>query len=226
MHKLIQGVHYFKTQIFDPQHAQFAALTKGQKPLALFITCSDSRIDPNLITQSKPGELFVLRNAGNIVPPWGAMGGEAATIEFAVSVLNVRDIVVCGHTCCGAMEQLLKPEQVADLPSVVGWLAQARLVRSWLDAYCARTGTPPSEAAAQLNTLLQLDNLRTYPAVAERLVTGKVSLHAWVYRLETGQVVARDPARGKFVPLSDTPGLSLAADVNGSNEDMSTAGGQ
>ena len=119
MQKLVNGIHEFQEKYFTSHKSLFERLAQGQQPLALFITCSDSRIDPNLLTQTQPGELFIMRNAGNIVPPYGAvLGGEAATIEYALSVLKVNDIIVCGHSHCGAMNGLLHPDQVSELPAV------------------------------------------------------------------------------------------------------------
>src|SRR3974390_1919087 len=126
MQKLIRGIHRFRTEDFRPLQGLFEQLAKGQNPETLFITCSDSRIDPNLLTRSKPGDLFILRNAGNIVPPRGsASGGEAATIEFAVAALGVKDIIICGHSHCGAMKALLQPESIELLPDVAHWLRHA-----------------------------------------------------------------------------------------------------
>ena len=126
MQKLIEGTRHFQHTIFDTQKALFEQLSQGQQPLALFITCSDSRIDPNLLTQTQPGELFVIRNAGNIVPTYGAAsGGEAGTIEYAVAALKVKDIIVCGHSFCGAMNGLLHPETLGALPAVQDWLRHA-----------------------------------------------------------------------------------------------------
>ena len=130
MQKLIQGIHQFQGESFLPLQGLFEQLAKGQNPETLFITCSDSRIDPNLLTQAKPGDLFILRNAGNIIPPHGAgNGGEAATIEFAVAALGVKDIIICGHSLCGAMQGLLHPEQVASLPALSSWLSHAEMTR-------------------------------------------------------------------------------------------------
>src|SRR5947209_1011259 len=113
MQKLVEGVHHFQANIFSPQRELFERLADGQSPVALFITCSDSRINPNLLTQTEPGELFILRNAGNLVPPYGAgPGGEAATVEFATAALGIRDIIVCGHSHCGAMRALLAPAKL------------------------------------------------------------------------------------------------------------------
>lgn len=128
--KLIQGIHQFQRESFLPLQGLFEQLAKGQSPETLFITCSDSRIDPNLLTRSKPGDLFILRNAGNIVPPHGAgHGGEAATIEFAVTALGVKDIIICGHSHCGAMQGLLHPERIGLLPALSAWLSHAETTR-------------------------------------------------------------------------------------------------
>src|SRR5215469_7034592 len=130
MQKLIQGIHQFQQESFRPLQGLFEQLSKGQNPETLFITCSDSRIDPNLLTRSKPGDLFILRNAGNIVPPHpAASGGEAATIEFAVAALGVKDVIICGHSHCGAMKGLLEPETIAPLPAVASWLSHAETTR-------------------------------------------------------------------------------------------------
>src|SRR2546421_2705978 len=130
MQNLVQGIHYFQTQIFRPQQRHFERLADGQKPQALFITCSDSRVNPNLITQTGPGELFIVRNAGNLIPPYDATaGGEAAAIEFAVAALGVTDVIVCGHSRCGVMEALLDPAKVRDLPAVSAWTARAEATR-------------------------------------------------------------------------------------------------
>ena len=128
--KLIEGIHQFQEENFRPLQDLFEKLSKGQNPETLFITCSDSRIDPNLLTQSQPGDLFILRNAGNIVPSHGAAnGGEGATIEFAVAGLGVKDIIICGHSHCGAMKGLLQPEMVASLPALSSWLSHAETTR-------------------------------------------------------------------------------------------------
>src|SRR5689334_15809030 len=130
MKKLLDGIHRFQSGVFGAQKELFTRLSKGQDPDALFITCSDSRINPNLITQTQPGDLFILRNAGNIIPPFGAAnGGEGATIEFAIAGLGVKDIIVCGHSLCGAVKGLLNLESIKKLPSVVSWLSHAEATR-------------------------------------------------------------------------------------------------
>jgi carbonic anhydrase len=202
--KLIQGIHQFQNENFRPLQGLFEQLAKGQNPDTLFITCSDSRIDPNLLTRSKPGDLFILRNAGNIVPPHGAAsGGEAATIEFAVAVLGVKDIILCGHSHCGAMKGLLNPEQVASLPAVSSWLSHADKTRRIVkDNYTHLDGDRLLTATVEENVLVQLENLRTLPAVASRLVRGDLHLHGWVYKIETGEVFAYDLTCGQFVPVA------------------------
>lgn len=204
MQKLIQGIHQFRNEDFYPLQGLFEQLAKGQNPETLFITCSDSRIDPNLLTRSKPGDLFILRNAGNIVPPHGAAnGGEAATIEFAVAGLGVKDIIICGHSHCGAMKGLLQPETVAPLPAVASWLSHAETTRRIVrENYGHLDGDRLVTATVEENVLVQLENLRTLPAVASRLVRGDLHLHGWVYKIETGDVFAFDPPSGQFLPLA------------------------
>ena len=204
MQKLIQGVHRFQNEDFRPLQGLFEQLSKGQNPETLFITCSDSRIDPNMLTRSQPGELFILRNAGNIVPPHGAAnGGEAATIEYAVAGLGVKDIIICGHSHCGAMQGLLQPEMISQLPAVSSWLSNAETTRRIVhDNYKHLHGDQLVTATVEENVLVQLENLRTLPAVASRLVKGDLHLHGWVYKIETGEVFAYDSTSGQFVPVA------------------------
>jgi carbonic anhydrase len=204
MQKLINGIHHFQDSIFGSQRELFERLAHGQSPETLFITCSDSRINPNLITQTEPGELFILRNAGNIVPPHGASnGGEAATIEFAVAGLGVRDIIICGHSHCGAMKGLLDETLVADTPAVRQWLTHADAARRTVqENYADLEGAPLVSACVQENVLTQLENLRTHPSVAARLARGQLNVHGWVYKIETGQVFAYDPVVGQFAALT------------------------
>ena len=207
MQKLVQGVHRFERGISGSQRELFARLAEGQHPDALFITCSDSRISPNLITQTDPGELFIIRNAGNIVPPYGAAnGGEGATVEFAVVGLGVRDIIVCGHSRCGAMNGLLHPEGLKEMPTMAAWLGHAEATR-WIarQKYADLPDDALLNVTIQENVLIQMENLRTHPAVAAGLAGGKLTLHGWVYKIETGQVFAYDSERGQFLPLSEVP---------------------
>jgi carbonic anhydrase len=200
--ELIQGIHRFQSQVFAARRGQFERLARGQQPQALFITCSDSRIDPGLMTQTEPGDLFVLRNAGNIIPPHGAGTGEAATIEFAVDGLGVRDVIVCGHSHCGAIRGLLDPREVAGLPAVARWLELAEATRRIVrESYGHLDGDQLVSAAVQENVLVQVEHLGTLPAVAARLARGELRLHAWVYEIESGEVLAYDAELGQFLPL-------------------------
>ena len=204
MRKLIDGIHGFQAGVFGPQRELFARLAQGQEPDALFITCSDSRVTPNLMTQTQPGELFIARNAGNIVPPWGVASGEACTIEYALEVLAIKDIIVCGHTHCGAMKAVLDPASLDELPGVKAWLAHAEATRRVLKQnYADVPKDELLEIAVEENVLVQIENLRTHPAVMSRLMRGEVTLHAWVYDIEEGGVHAFDPDKGQFVPVRE-----------------------
>ncbi len=204
MEKLVRGIHEFQAIHFNEHQELFAKLSKGQEPETLMITCSDSRIVPDLLTQTLPGELFVIRNAGNIVPPYGAAnGGEGATIEFAVAALNVSHIVIMGHSHCGAMKGLLQPEGLKQLPLVAGWLKHAEATRRVVEeCYQDVSGDDLLNATIKENVLMQLENIRTYPVVAARLAKGALTLHAWVYHIETGQILAYDPELSRFAPIS------------------------
>jgi carbonic anhydrase len=207
MQKLVKGIHQFQLGIFSSKQQLFETLVDGQQPLALFITCSDSRIDPSLLTQTEPGELFILRNAGNIVPPYGAVeGGEAATIEYAVSVLGVKDIVICGHSHCGAMGGLLDQPQLEKLPAVRSWLSHAESTHRIIEENYSHIIDPMARLTATVeeNVLVQLENLRTHPTVAAALGRDALNLHGWVYKFETGQVFGYHPAAGQFVAVEGT----------------------
>jgi carbonic anhydrase len=205
MHKLIAGLHHFQKEVFQSHKELFERLSAGQYPEALFITCSDSRIVPNLITQTNPGDLFILRNAGNLIPPYGkGSGAEAATIEMAVTALGVKDIIVCGHSLCGAMKALLNPEQLRDLPALTAWLAHAAPAKqALLKGYGNLTADEMLNIAVQENVLAQLENLHSHPSVAAALSQGKLTLHGWVYKFQTGEVFSFRPEQGQFLPLSE-----------------------
>jgi carbonic anhydrase len=204
MTRIIQGVLNFQQRIFGGKRELFSKLREGQRPLALFITCSDSRIDPSLLTRTDPGELFILRNAGNLVPPHGGPhGGESATIEYALVQLRVREIILCGHSQCGAMHGLLAPAALEKLPSVAGWLEHARALLPQLEQESANlTEEERLLRATEKNVLLQLEHLKTHPAVANALAARQLRLHGWVYHFEKGHVDAFDPVSGRFVPLA------------------------
>lgn len=212
MQKLVEGIHHFQSNIFSSQRELFERLSAGQNPDALFITCSDSRINPNLITQTDPGDLFILRNAGNIIPPHNASNdGGVATIEFALVGLGIKDIIVCGHSLCGAMQAVTQPEVLREMPAMNAWLSHADAVRRIVsEKYSHLSGKALQTATAQENVLLQLTNLQTHPAVAAALAQGALKLHGWMYKIETGQIFAYDPGQGQFAPLIGRPLPAIA----------------
>jgi carbonic anhydrase len=203
MHKLVEGLHHFRSSVFPAKKDFFAALAEGQRPETLFITCSDSRINPNLLTHTEPGDLFILRNAGNIVPPWSdAPCGEAATIEFAVQQLGVAHIVVCGHARCGAMTALLRPEATAGAPAVARWLEHAQPTRRLVaEHYADLDFDRQLNVLVQENVLAQVEALRTHPCVETRLARGDLSIHAWVYKIDHGTVFQYDIGSGQFTQI-------------------------
>jgi carbonic anhydrase len=204
MEKVLKGLVTFQKMVFAKKKKLFASLSKQQKPSVLFVTCSDSRIDPSLLTQTDPGDLFILRNAGNLIPTYGAaIGGSTATIEYGVSVLQVKDIIVCGHTDCGAMQGLLNPEKLRELPAVKAWLQHAETTIRLVKDHCAHLkGDELFAATIRENVLVQLDHLKTHPAVATRLRRGNLRLHGWVYSIGTGEVWVYDQKKKGFVDPS------------------------
>jgi len=205
MEKLVKGFLKFRTEVFNKKKEFFTRLSENQAPRALFITCSDSRVDPTLLTQTDPGELFILRNAGNMVPPYGSMqGGSTATIEYAMAVLKVPHIIVCGHTDCAVMKALLNPEEVSDLPAFREWVGQAETTRRLMhEHYTNLTGNDRLIKTTQENVRSQLDHLRTHPSVALLLRQKKVDLHGWVYSISTGDVWVYNFEFEQFTSLLD-----------------------
>jgi carbonic anhydrase len=203
MRKLIKGLREFKANYFSTHHDLFEQLSHGQTPRVLFITCSDSRIDPNLITQADPGDLFIIRNAGNIIPPYGAAnGGEGATLEYAIHALGVEQIVICGHSHCGAMKGLLKLDTIRnEMPLVCDWLRHTEATRRLVkENYSHYEGEELLEITIAENVLTQIENLKTYPVVHSKLYQGRLQIYAWIYHLETGEVLAYDTERHAYAP--------------------------
>ncbi len=208
MQRLIEGVHKFRSDQFGNYRKLFRKLSQeGQNPHTLFITCSDSRVLAELITQSKPGDLFVVKNVGNIVPPAGVRGdtnSTAAAIEFAVENLGVSDIVICGHSQCGAISALLGQTRIGDSsPHLRDWLKVASPVLETLKKEYAHLTDPEARehAAAEENVLFGLDNLHSYPCVQNRLADGTLRLHAWFFKIATAELYAFDPQSQQFIPL-------------------------
>jgi len=209
MRDFLDSILTFQNQIFPERRELFKRLSAGQQPQTLFITCSDSRIDPALLLGADPGDLFVLRNAGNIVPRADSSGGgEAGTVEFAVRSLQVRHIVVCGHTCCAAVAGLLEPKRVRELPALGEWLRHAGTRVDDLRGTADRAKQPPV-AALERHVLAQLDNLRTHPAVREALDAGNLELHGWVFHIERGQITVFSEEDGTFQGAEAVYGASV-----------------
>ena len=195
--KFLGGISRFQKDVYPKHQDLFETLALGQRPEALFITCADSRIDPCLLTQTNPGELFICRVIGNIVPPYpDTVGGVSATLEYAVGVLRVPEVIICGHTDCGVMKGALHPEALVGWPNVEAWLRYAEVEQ--------RETEPSAEFLLSLtenNVARQLKNLRSHPSVAARLKEGNLALHGWVYHIATGAVTALDEASGRFLEL-------------------------
>ncbi len=204
MQSLLDGIHAFQAEYFASHRDLFTQLAQsGQRPETLFITCSDSRVVPNLITSAAPGELFIVRNIGNIVPALDLAGGTSAAIEYAVEVLKVQNVIVCGHTHCGAMQAVLSPESVEGLPRVKRWLQQGDRLRAIVgERYAHLSPEKRVTAAVEENVLVQLENLKAFPFVARRLEEGTLRMNGWVFKIETGEVFDYDPKVGQFVPLA------------------------
>ena len=206
MKSIVEGVLKFQKNTFPELSVLFKKLATTQSPSALFITCSDSRVVPELLTQQDPGDIFVIRNAGNIVPSYSSEpGGVTATVEYAVAALGVTDIVICGHSDCGAMTAISTCKCLDHLPAVASWLRHADSAKA---VNASRIHISP---AAKLNSMVrenvisQLVNIKTHPSVALALEQGHLRLHGWVYDIETGSIVALDGASDQFVSLADFP---------------------
>ena len=213
MNELIGRVFSFETTTFPNQSALFGTLVKhGQSPKALIISCADSRIVPEQITQADPGDLFVCRNAGNIVPAYGTgSGGVTATVEYAVAVLGVRDIIVCGHSDCGAMKAVSDPSGLAALPNVAAWLRHAATAEKVVSGCYPDLDAPERIRAISLeNVVTQLQHLRTHPSVAAGIAAGEIALHGWFVDIHAGQVLGLDGGTGRFVPLREDRALPIA----------------
>lgn len=203
MQKILNGIKKFKSDVFPGLEPLFKKLRGDQKPEVLFITCADSRVVPALITQTDPGDMFLVRIAGNIVPPYGEVhGGVTATIEYALMVLKVRHVVVCGHSDCGVVKAMLHPEKLSNVPVVESWLGQAEVARRVVvDNYSGSSEEQMIDALTYENVVAQLDHLKTHPSVASALARGELMLHGWVYSIHDGTVMAFDAERGEFVDL-------------------------
>jgi carbonic anhydrase len=212
LQKLAEGVHHFQANYFASNRELFQELAEGQRPETLFITCSDSRVVPTLITNARPGELFIVRNIGNIVPT-SVLGGVSAAIEYAMEVLNVANVIVCGHTNCGAIDAILHPERMTHLPFVSRWLAEAsRLPKLIQERYGDLDPESRMMATIAENVLVQLENLRTFDCVARRLDSGELKMSGWVFSIASGTVFDYDPVSQQFLRIdADSVNMRAAA---------------
>ncbi len=207
MDSILQGISDFRDTRFPAQRAVYERLVRdGQKPKALIIACADSRVAPEHFTGAGPGEIFVCRNAGNIVPPFAqGSGGVSATVEFAVVALGVTEIIVCGHSDCGAMKGVANPGALESMPSVAAWLRHSHAAgRIVCEAYPANLDPKSrNQALALENVVVQLNHLRSYPSVAAGLASGRLRLHGWYFAIETGELLAYDGLERRFVALEN-----------------------
>jgi carbonic anhydrase len=200
---ILRGLKRFQKNVYPKQRELFQKLALGQQPTALFITCADSRIDPCLLTQTKPGELFLCRVIGNIVPRYPeSIGGVSATIEYAVGVLGVPDIIVCGHTDCGVMKGVLNPDALKPLANVSAWLRHAEPARRAVAKFEDQLESSKFLLAlTERNVVEQLKNLGTHPTVEAHIEQGILKLHGWVYHIGAGTVTTYDSSAEQFVPV-------------------------
>jgi carbonic anhydrase len=212
MRKLVQGIVDYRNRVRPTARETFARLALGQSPDVLFIACSDSRVAINVFASTEPGDLFVVRNPGNIIAPAAADGlsvadeSEAAAIEFAVGNLAVKDIIVCGHSSCGAMGALIRGRENVAAPHLKSWLRHAERALERV--------TEPSEPGAadrlsQQNALLQVEHLRTYPMVAEAMQKKSLRLHSFWFDIANAEVLVHDASAGRFVPLDEQQAARL-----------------
>jgi carbonic anhydrase len=222
MEKLLDGVHRFQQQEFGKYKGLFRRLSRqGQNPHTLFITCADSRVLAELITQSNPGDLFVIKNVGNIVPPPDSKScsSTGAGIEFAVEMLGVSDIVVCGHSQCGAISALMGPQNQQptlfpseELPHLRNWIALAQPVRDLIEQNYThlKTDAERIRAAEEENVLFSIERLQLYPSVAKRLTEGSLRLHAWFFKIASAELFAYDPEQRQFQPITEVANNHIA----------------
>lgn len=210
IHDLITGYEAFREKKFKKYQNKFIDLVEeGQRPKVLFIACSDSRVDPALITNSDPGELFVVRNIGNLIPPFSAdkdFHGTAAAIEYAVSVLNVTDIIVCGHSNCGAIEGVYRQIDEPTLIHVKKWLELGREARDYVESRIGEgaSSSKKHSMTERISVVFQLSNLLTYPEVARKVELGELSLRGWYYKIKTGELEYYDDESMTFKPMQSS----------------------
>lgn len=210
MKKLINGITDFRKNVLPGYRETFAHLALGQSPDALFIACSDSRVVPNLFASTNPGDLFVVRNVGNMIPPCSRNGfsvgdeSEAAAIEFAVLSLKVTSIIICGHSECGAMQNLVNDRHKIKFPNLRSWLQYGEdALQKLHNGYVVNSGLLPHNRLSQINVLEQIRHLMTYPIVQERVKDNKLHVYGWWFDIATADVYSYNEEKQQFVILDD-----------------------
>jgi len=203
--RIVEGVRKFQRDVYPAQRALYQGLKHRQEPIAMFFTCADSRILPNVMLQTGPGEIFTERTPGNIVPRYSDhIGGVTASMEFAVLALHVPLIIVCGHTDCGVVKALLEPERAAGMPALQSWMRHSLPARERLlgEPHQTQSKEEKLRRLTEYNVLTQLENLRTHPAVESRCASGELALEGWIYDIGDGSVRSVDAKSGRFELLS------------------------
>ena len=213
MKKLLNGIVDFRKNVRPTVKDTFALLALGQRPDTLFIACSDSRVVPNLFASTEPGDLFVIRNVGNLIPPYQAnskaLGSEAAAIEFGLSNLPITEVIVCGHSECGAIGALSKGEPTG-APAIDCWLHNGAGSLRELEAGASLGNhLERHNQLSQLNVLEQLEHLKTYPVVQERLASGQLRLHGWYFDIKEANVYEYEPSEGRFHLIDESYATTL-----------------
>ena len=218
MQKLISGIVEFRRNTQQSYREAFGALATGQFPDTLFIACSDSRVVPNTFASTDPGDLFVVRNVGNLIPSCDVHGvsasdeSEAAAIEFAIQNLSVKNIIVCGHSECGAMNALIRGRRLVKLPNLRSWLRHGELALDFLKQGQAPDRTlTESNQLSQLNTLLQIENIKSYPLVQKRIEDGTLAVHAWWFDIAKADVYAYLEPENKFFIIDESQAARVSA---------------
>ena len=206
--KIVQGVKKFQTEVYPAHRQMFENLKSKQQPLAMFVTCADSRVVPHLFTQTGPGDIFNDRNPGNLIPRYGEfVGGVSSGIEYGMLVLKVPLVIICGHTDCGVMKSLLHSEQVHDLPAVQEWMRHASEARHRvMRDHSAATEAEKLRLITEYNVLAQIEHLKSHPSVQSRVTRGEVDIRGWVYDIGDGSIWAADPETGQFARAGEELG--------------------
>ncbi len=221
MKKLINGIVEFRQTVRQEYREAFGKLATGQSPDALFVACSDSRVVPNTFASTNPGDLFVVRNVGNLIPPCGQHGvsgsdeSEAAAIEFAILNLNVRDVIICGHSECGAMQAVVRGREQVQAPNLRSWLRHVEGASVKLQKGVALDSSlRPHNQLSQLNVLQQMQNVLSYPSVQQRVADGQLGVHGWWFDITKADVYAFEETENRFVLIDESAAERLLQRFN------------